>query len=131
MNDFKKELEFISSQYTPFKTKLNKYVGFMGDFKNSYMTFKVKDITNKRAKGSRCDQMSFVGKAKGTKNDAIEVLEEIILKGDKYSTKIINNQKEICCKQELILRLYNNQSKLNKKWFIPPGIAIFINFENK
>jgi hypothetical protein len=131
MNDVKKELELISANYIPVKTNLNKYVGFMGNFKNLYMSFKVKDITNKRAKGSRCDQMTFIGKSKATKNDAIEILEKILIEGeDKYSTKIVENQTEICCKQELILRLYNREEKLNKKWFIPPGIAILINFEN-
>ena len=104
------------------------------------MVFKIKDNTNKRSKGSRCDQMSFVGVSKATKNDAIEILNKIIISPEKYAYKIdkvvdetvtkVVDQNDICCKQELILRLYEKEERLNKKWFISPSIAILINFEN-
>ena len=120
------------------------------------MVFKIKDIANERSKGSRCDQMSFVGVSKATKNDAIEILNNIIISPEKYAYKIdkvvdekgakkgtkkgtkdviqkviqVVDPNDICCKQELILRLYEKEERLNKKWFISPSIAILINFEN-
>jgi len=84
--------------------------------------------------------MSFVGVSKATKNDAIEILNNIIISPEKYASKIdkvvdetvikVVDQNDICCKQELILRLYEKEERLNKKWFISPSIAILINFEN-
>ena len=130
INDVNKEIKKIKALYAPPQDKLNRYVGFISNFKNKYMVYKIKDIKNKRSKGSRCNQMSFIGVSKATKNDAIEILNSIIISPEKYASGIDVKQSEICCKQELILRLYDKEERLNKKWFISPGIAILINFEN-
>ena len=49
---------------------MNQYIGFIGDFKNEYNIFKVKNLQDKRSKGARCDQ---AGKA-----DTIKLLNDII-----------------------------------------------------
>jgi hypothetical protein len=98
------------------KDKYNKIVGFMIDFKNEIMVFKVKQLEKKRHKGARCDQAG--------KKDALAMLNAIL--GDEVytieNTKDIG-QKEICVMQELTLRIYERQNKDDKIWFLAPGVA--------
>ena len=97
--------------------KFNRVVGFIADFKNELMVFKVKQMDKKRHKGARCDQAG--------KKDAIATLNAIL--GDNVYT-VENSkdigQKGICVIQEMTLRLYEKQQKDDKVWFLPPGLAI-------
>lgn len=103
-------------------TRFNRIVGFMADFKNELIVFKVKQMDKKRHKGARCDQAG--------KKDAIATLNAIL--GDSVYT-IENSkdigQKGICVIQEMTLRLYQEQRKDDKVWFLPTGIAIYNQIE--
>ena len=91
---------------------LNTYIGFIGDFKNEYNIFKVKNMDDKRSKGARCDQSG--------KSDTLNLLNKIINNDSKYT--IDNTKKrnkiEFCIIQELMLRHYDEIKKDNKKWFL-------------
>ena len=101
----------IQSTEIPIST-LNTYIGFIGDFKNEYSIFKVKNMEDKRSKGARCDQSG--------KSDTLNVLNKIINEDGKYT--IDNTKKrnkiEFCIIQELMLRHYDEIKKDNKKWFL-------------
>ena len=101
---------------------MNQYIGFIGDFKNEYNIFKVKNLQDKRSKGARCDQ---AGKA-----DTIKLLNDIIQE-NKYTAANTKgrNKKEFCVIQELVLRYFNKIKKNNKKWFLTPQEVIINNIE--
>lgn len=103
-------------------TNMNQYLGFIGDFKNEYNIFKVKNMEDKRSKGARCDQ---AGKA-----ETIKLLNSI-LQENKYSNANTKgrNKKEFCVIQELVLRSFNKIKKNNKIWFLTPQEAIINNIE--
>ena len=114
----------------------NNIVGFIGFEKNyKYLIFKTKDMLSKRDTGARCDES---GKTK-----TIQILNKIIgeEKYTKENTKIIKDEKgdilqeaigqvELCIWQEFILRYYDKIKKNNKKWFIPPELAIYYKLYN-
>jgi hypothetical protein len=105
------------------KDKLNAYVGFIG-FENSkkYMVYKVKDTTNERSTGYRCDQSS--------KEKVIDVLNEI--EGyDKFTNKTTKDSAvELCVRQELTLR--HKQKEEDKIiWFLDTETAIYNEFEKR
>jgi len=111
----------IISRLLPADAKLNKIIGFMVNFKQDYMVFKVKLMTRKRHKGARCDQSG--------KSDAVNLLNQI-LGNDKYDTldkKI--NQKQICVTQEFTLRLFDKEKKDGIRWFLTPTEAVLIDIE--
>ena len=120
IEDLKVKLGLMISNLKPAKEKLNNVIGFITTFKNDYMTFKVKDFSNKRTKGARCDQ--------STKRDAIKTLNEI-LGQEKYDSKSEISQKQICCIQEFLLRIYDRNNKNKKRWFLTPAEAILIDIE--
>jgi len=103
-------------------TNMNQYLGFIGDFKNEYNIFKVKNMEDKRSKGARCDQ---AGKA-----ETIKLL-NAILQENKYTTTNTKgrNKKEFCVIQELVLRSFNKNKKNNKIWFLTTQEAIINNIE--
>lgn len=103
-------------------TNMNQYIGFIGDFKNEYNIFKVKNMEDKRSKGARCDQ---AGKA-----ETIKLLNDI-LEENKYTNANTKgrNKKEFCVVQELVLRYFNKNKKNNKIWFLTPQEAIINNIE--
>jgi hypothetical protein len=106
------------------KDKLNAYVGFIG-FENlkKYMVYKVKDTTNERSTGYRCDQSS--------KEKVIVVLNEI--EGyDKFENKTTKDSAvELCVRQELTLRHKQKQEENDTIWFLETEIAIYNEFEKK
>jgi hypothetical protein len=110
-----KKLEVPLSQY-------NQYVGFIGNFKNEYNIFKVKNMTDKRGKGARCDQTS--------KSDTVELLNRI-LGENKYSPENTKGRKklEFCVIQELLLRHFNKIKKDGKTWFLDQSAAVINNIE--
>jgi hypothetical protein len=105
------------------KDKLNPYVGFIG-FENSkkYMVYKIKDTTNERSTGYRCDQSS--------KEKVIDVLNQI--EGyDKYANKTTKDSAvELCVRQEMTLRHKQNE-KDDIIWFLDTETAIYNEFEKK
>jgi superfamily II DNA or RNA helicase len=57
--DLSKEIEKLATPSNMF----NRYVGFIGNFKNEYNIFKVKDMEDTRGKGARCDQLKRIIKS--------------------------------------------------------------------
>jgi hypothetical protein len=121
IEDLKVKIGLMLSNLKPAKEKLNNLIGFITTFKNDYMTFKVKDFANKRTKGARCDQ--------STKRDAVKTLNEI-LGQEKYDSKSEISQKQICCIQEFLLRIYDRDKKNNKRWFLTPAESVLIDIES-
>jgi len=103
---------------------LNKYVGFIGfETNRKYMVYKVKDTTNTRSTGFRCDQSG--------KESVTEVLNNIE-EGDKFSSKQTKEGAfELCVRQEFTLR--NKETMGNKEniWFLDTETAIMNEFEKK
>ena len=103
-------------------TDMNQYVGFIGDFKNEFNIFKVKNLDDKRSKGARCDQAG--------KSDTIKLLNSILQENKYTSTNTKGrNKKEFCVIQELVLRFFNKIEKNNKRWFLTPQEATINNIE--
>jgi hypothetical protein len=98
-------------------TSYNRYIGFIGNFKNEYKIFKVKDMEDKRGKGARCDQSG--------KSDTYGII-NYILDVNKYTSENTKGRKKIefCVIQELLLRFYNNIKKDNKVWFLNQQEAV-------
>jgi len=102
---------------------LNNIFGFIDEFKNEQMVFKVRQINKKRNKGARCDQSG--------KKSALAVL-NLIDSDTEYTienTKDIN-QRQICVLQEMLLRLYNLRNKDGMIWFVGPGVAALSKVDN-
>ena len=104
------------------KTNINNIVGFYSYFKDEYLIFKVKFMTEKRSKGARCDQSG--------KNETLKTLNKI-LDTNKYTLDNTKgrNQIEFCVLQELTLRYYNHINKNNNTWFFTPIEALINNIE--
>ena len=102
--------------------RINNIVGFMANFKGSYMVFKVKILSKVGHKGARCDQAG--------KPATIKLMNQIVGKNKytSHNTKKIN-QKQICILQEFTLRLFNYNKKDGKIWFLSPIEAILIDIE--
>lgn len=100
----------------------NQYIGFVGSFKSEYNIFKVKNMSDKRSKGARCDQS---GKA-----DIINML-DLINGNNKYATSNTKgrNKIEFCVLQELTLRYFDKINKSGLRWFLNPQEAIINNIE--
>jgi hypothetical protein len=106
------------------KTNLSHYVGFIG-FENNkkYMVYQLKDTSNERSTGFRCDQ---AGKEK-----IINLLNSIET-DDRFASKITKDgAKELCVRQELTLKSFENQQLDNKTWFLSTEMAIINEFQKK
>jgi hypothetical protein len=106
------------------KTNLSHYVGFIG-FENNrkYMVYQVKDTENQRSTGFRCDQ---AGKEK------IMNLLNDIENDDRFVSKVTKDgAKELCVRQELTLRSFENQHLDDKTWFLDTETAIINEFQKK
>jgi hypothetical protein len=138
----------VQNKYTLKTNKdrqLNQYVGFIGfETNKKYMVYKVKDTTNARSTGFRCDQSG--------KDNIIQLLNEIETNNDiDYKTDKFNAF-ELCVKQEFLLRIFekiSNGDRLenskhiikgdkiknialnNKIWFLDTATAIINEFEKK
>ena len=106
------------------KSNLNQYVGFIGfETNKKYMVYKIKDTTNGRSTGFRCDQSG--------KEKIIKLLNDIET-DDRYASKVTKDGAfELCVRQELTLRSFENQKLDNKTWFLDTETAIINEFEKK
>lgn len=116
------DLEFpMKKAYLKNTEMMSKFVGFIGfESNNQYLIFKLKDVTNKRSTGFRCDQ---AGKAK-----AISVMDGIV-PGTGKSENLIYNIHEMCIYQEFLLRLKQHRGEEGKMWFVDPETAIYNDFD--
>ena len=106
------------------KTNLSHYVGFIG-FENNkkYMVYQIKDTENERSTGFRCDQ---AGKEK-----IINLLNDIE-SDDRFASKVTKDgAKELCVRQELTLRSFENEHVDDKTWFLDTETAIINEFQKK
>ena len=106
------------------KDKLNAYIGFIGfETLKKYMVYKIRDTTNERSTGYRCDQSS--------KEKVISVLNEI--EGyDKFANKTTKDSAvELCVRQELMLRHKQKEEKDETIWFLDTETAIYNEFEKR
>lgn len=105
------------------KDELAMFVGFMSYFTSELYVFKVKNMSDKRSKGARCDQS---GKA-----NTLNLLNKIIDEEGKYTIANTKgrHQTEFCVLQEFLLRLFNNSKKDGKIWFLSPEQGILSQIE--
>jgi superfamily II DNA or RNA helicase len=99
------------------KSEINNTFGFITNFKNTLMVFKVKDGSAGNT-GARCDQ--------GAKLTAVK-LNILLDKKYHYTDSTIKKRSAayLCVLQEFLLRI-NNYNKTNgKKWFLTPIEFIF------
>ena len=126
--DIKDMEEVKTARETKIKTSMNKMVGFMNNFKKEdYVVFKTKDTTNPKDSGYRCDQRSM-------KDTSIDLLNNIINEAVGAKIDIYVNdkdfwQKKVCIIQELYMRSFDYDKKLEKYWFLSPSDAALINIE--
>jgi len=106
------------------KSNLNQYVGFIGfETNKKYMVYKVKDTSNNRSTGYRCDQSG--------KEKIIRILNDIET-DDRYASKVTKDgATELCVRQEFTLRSFEKQKLDNKSWFLDTETAIINEFEKK
>jgi hypothetical protein len=119
--DLSPQIKQIASRLVPAVAKLNNIIGFMANFKNDYIVYKVKLMTRNRHKGARCDQSN--------KRDAVQITNDILGRDEYSTTDKKMNHKQICVTQELTLRLYDKENKNGKRWFLTPAEAVLINVE--
>ena len=115
--DYRDLLPAIEKKVVP-KDTLNNLFGFIANFKNILMIFKVKE--NKPGNsGARCDQ--------GGKTTAERL--NYILGSKTYTEAQLKNISsiELCVLQEYLLRLNDYNKKNNKRWFLTPTEAIITN----
>ena len=120
----KRDLEPAILKKYRLKTNLNQYVGFIGfETNKKYMIFKIKDTTNERSTGFRCDQSG--------KEKIVKILNEIETT-DKYESKATKESSfELCVRQELTMRGFESRQLNNLSWFLDTETAIINEFEKK
>jgi hypothetical protein len=97
-------------------------MGFMTNFKTEdYVVFKIKDITNPRDAGARCDQNS-------NKSKSIDILNSIVGTYTEEPSKDLSKN-VLCIIQEMYLRLFDRERKNKKRWFLSPPEAVLVNIE--
>ena len=118
---FKEEL----AKHTVDKSRLNRIIGYIVNFKDKEMVFKFKDITLTRNKlGARCDS---AGKA-----DILKMLNAVIDASTTENSKEIYTQENtatlfqprLCVLLEMLLREYTRVGKNNRVYFLTPEQSI-------
>jgi hypothetical protein len=103
----------INETYIIAKSEFNDIIGFMELFKDREMTFKVKDMKQKRNnKGSRCDNLG--------NSQIIKYINEIIGGEPLYDTAKIKDKYtkiSLCVLTEILLRYYDETRRNGKRWF--------------
>jgi hypothetical protein len=116
--------DVVLKKYTLDRNKLYDFVGFIGIEKESkYMVFKLKDKNNQRSTGFRCHQSGKIDIV--TRLNKLEETDIYSSKGTKDSAK------ELCVREEMVLRSFQKQNKYNKTWFVDTETAIFNEFEKR
>ena len=120
----KRDLQTAFSKYLLPKNKLNNYVGFIG-FENikKYMVYKIKDTTNERSTGFRCDQ---AGKVR-----VVDILNDIENEVTYSSKGTKEGMYELCVRQEFTLRSFQQRKLDDLIWFVNTETAIINEFEKK
>ena len=118
--ELKPLISSLLEKYLPSDKILARFVGFIMDFKKKYRIFKVKDMFKPRHRGARCDQAG--------KGQSLRMLYDILL--DDIDIPLNKeHQIVICILQEMFLRLYDEQKREERRWFLTPGIAALIKIE--
>ena len=114
--DYRDLLPSIKKKIIP-KTSLNELFGFIINFKNTIMVFKVKENKSGYA-GSRCDQAGKVG---------VNRLNSIV-GNPTYNESDIKkvSAMQLCVLEEYLLRLNDYNKKDGKRWFLTPIEAIIL-----
>ena len=86
------------------------------------MVYQIKDTTNLRSKGFRCDQS---GKSK-----TISIINKVE-KNTSNPKKYIETGKELCIRLEMVLRIFQIENRDNKTWFLDTETAIIYEFQTK
>ena len=105
-------------KYIISKKDLNNIFGFISNFKNVLMVFKVKE--NKPGNsGARCDQ--------GSKTSAEKL--NMIVGSNEYKEADLKkiSSTQLCVLQEYLLRLNDYNKKDSKRWFLTPSEAVITN----
>jgi hypothetical protein len=88
-----------------------------------YMIYKLKDLSNTRSTGFRCDQSG--------KENIINLLNDIE-SNDRFAPKITKDgANELCVRQELTLRSFQKIRLEEKTWFLDTETAIYNEFQKK
>jgi hypothetical protein len=87
------------------------------------MVYQIKNTENERSTGFRCDQSG--------KDKIITILNDIETDNRFVSKVTKDSAKELCVRQELTLRSFENQNLDNKTWFLDTETAIINEFQKK
>ena len=118
--------------------KLNELIGFIMYFKGeNFLVFKTKRMTDKRSKGSRCDQKQ-VDETKNIMFDTIfnsvdglkTFFTERMEKDNNNDKDLFENKKSVCIIEEFILYIFNELKVNGKLWFFDPIKSTLSNIEN-
>lgn len=147
--DLSGEINGVIKRFFPADKRINEIVGFMDDFKNEYVVFKVKNLTELRNKGARCDQspkgealqllnviyddksLFTISEVKDKNKD--NVITSLMSKNNTNDNIVLNysiNKNHICVIQEFVLRLFNYEKKNGKIWFLSPEESVIIDIKN-
>ena len=120
----KRDLENSILKKYKLKTNLSHYVGFIGfETNRKFMVYQIKDTTNERSTGFRCDQSG--------KDKIMNILNDIET-DDRFVSKVTKDgAKELCVRQELTLRSFENQQLDKSTWFLDTETAIINEFQKK
>ena len=121
IHDLSEEITKNINNIMPVSERLSNYIGFMVNFKKDYMIFKIRDMSQKRNTGARCDQASKI--------KSVQFLNS--LGEEQYTTTSKFSKQELCIIQELLLRKFDVEKKDGKKWFLTPTEALIVNHKKK
>lgn len=115
-DDLVEKLRTSIHELMPMTDKLNTLIGYMSSFKKDYMIFKIRDISQKKHTGARCDQ--------SRRTMSIKMLSNL---GEIYEDDTTMSRSELCIIQEFIMRKFDIESKNGKRWFLNPTEATIVN----
>lgn len=118
------DLENVIIRKYQLNTSLSEYVGFIGfERSKKYMVYQLKNTTNKRSTGFRCDQAG--------KENVVEVLNRIE-NSSRFDSKLTKESKsELCVRQEFTMRCNNYYKRDGLTWFVDTETAIMNEFQQK
>lgn len=116
-NDLKSNIEEI------IKEPLANLIGFITNFNNNFMIFKVRQTDKPGHAGARCDQ--------GGKLTSAQL--NSIVGEEQYNAANIKKvpAQQLCVLEEFLLRLNDYNRKDEKRWFFTPGESSIINIKKR